>query len=95
MSKELKKMRPDRKDLSSMEDMFVRGRTDKRDFKNKSIRRSRSNTGSRKYYTCNKEGHFKRDYLEKKKNGNGPKEDDNGDADMVSESEGSVEVLVL
>ena len=88
MSEELKKRRPNRKDSSSVEEMFIWRKMDKRDFKNKSMGRSRSNTSSKRCYTYNMEGHFKKECLEKKKEGNEYKGDDNGDADVMLESEG-------
>ena len=67
LKQRFKKKRPDEKDSSSAKGLFVRERTSKRDFKNKTRWRSRLNTSSRTCYTCNKEGHFKRECPVRKK----------------------------
>ncbi|KAL5779253.1 hypothetical protein ACOSQ2_009990 [Xanthoceras sorbifolium] len=81
---------------TDVEGHMVRGRTEKKQWKRNGKRNSRSRSKSkprdRKCYYRHKEGHFRRDYLErqnKKRQGN---ESENGDADVVEQLAFEVEL---
>lgn len=75
-SKELKKKSVIKEEAA--EGLTVRGRQEKRDFKPKNQSRSKSKPKNRKCFVCHKEGHFKKDYPDKKKKNSERKE--HGDA---------------
>ena len=82
---------------SNGEGLSIRGRSDKRNNKGKASSRSKS-CGKKKCYHCQKEGHFKRDCLERKSKQNEASKEtskEESNAAMVSVGYDSAEVFTI